>query len=1650
MESEKQSTDRETPPQHWKSCKLIIDPALTKGLYKVCRFDGQFFNIPVEDLGLFPVDTVRDPRICRLWSKDNKTDLLLPKFKVDEWYVGPVPPKEVTFSRLNDNVRETFLTNMCKKHGDIEEVEIFYSPKNKKHLGIAKVVFDTVRAAKNAVQHLHQTSVMGNIIHVEVDPKGENRARYLQLLFSGLYTPWTLPVGSSEQALQSLVDSLQVSTAAQGQGSVSSPASIATPFSQDTAYYSIWQDTPCSFGLTPQSQGTPRTPCFSATPLSQDSCYSSLQATPVLQGEPSTFSVHKPLQQELCRRKPERHHRGSSQVSNINFILKHCRPHLPHPFPTKKPTKSQQLSPWSDNAQSSTNREPHCNLASPFQESRDVVNSTSATSPQNCNSFTILSIDFTADRKTIPSSPHSESQPEVVSLDSRIERLLINSHITHPSYFGERTLEADTHSQDSPASPCSTPNSHFSDDSPFRTQNSRQPSSKDVADVSPALHMENEEDETKQAILFLTTNSQSPTPSEFTHCERRIHVNNEQGTESSQLSCSQEQHAANEDMELAKKRQPGALIPTENTPKAPFMLSFSSTIHHVTPTAPPVVAVGCSNPRVTSFTIPPYPPSVPPGPPRLPNGTIPIPPPGWIPPVGIPMPPPPIPPPPSFFPPSTFLMPPPPLMVPPPVHMYQPAAPLDKGNPPRHMSAAFSFPRPPWPAPPFPMFNRFVPPPAYPPAQENPHKITAEKVLEVLMDELKSIVKKDITRRMIEGVAFKAFEDWWDCHEKKTKVQVSPLKSGTPSVGERNKLTNFLSHINGQGKKPPLPSFKVKRKRSEEIESDLSSACESSASEVKQGVDVRSERAKRRHTRPLELESDDDDEEKDENTLKDDDLMSEYVVPVVDDPQILSGRDNDGDEVNQQSDEDMSAQEKSEDEDTVIPQTSDGEQCFDSEINSESSSSVESEYLSDLDSSDSFSSESFEDFSDLSAGDEDMEDEDGDNRSEECIVISSDEDSVELESPPTPSAPLTPGAHLDLDLQDWLDMCRMDQIEKNQGSCQQDTYDLDAVVEPQPVETQDLQPTSLIGLLEPSLDIEMGSPEWARESLGNITHVRPLTPTGCLVDSDPDILIKSKPTSPAVEEVERPPTPGNGIIAKLVRADSDKASEVFSLYPTSSELLQAPSDILPASFPFYEEMPKTPGKEEMSVRTHYNSGRAPPTPGRETTTADCSTVCPLLSSPAHVLPLSSNPYITPPKTPGRDIILPRRDIIHKRKTQAMTTSPPLLNNVFHSGSPITVSSPCSLSDSSSDTAVEDIVSISASVRMRPLQGLENMPGLLNEETFLLRKKLWRRLKRRRRARHWRRSLKRSSRSLSSNRRPDRWRLLREEKRILHSIWREGLDEEDARLLQCTYERLQEQDNGVGWLSDTLWIPHPLTKVPTGRSEEPKSWQPIHRTGSARSEGFYKISRKDKRKYLNNTKPPDDPPSTSAQQGMCIPSQQSSSQRAGSDFRSEQRRLLSSFSCDSDLVKFNHLKFRKKRIRFSHSHIHEWGLFAMEPIAADEMVIEYVGQIIRQVIADMREQRYEEEGIGSSYLFRIDQDTIIDATKCGNLARFINHSCNPNCYAKIITVESQKKIVIYSRQPIGVNEEITYDYKFPIEEIKIPCLCGADSCRGSLN
>lgn len=125
--------------------------------------------------------------------------------------------------------------------------------------------------------------------------------------------------------------------------------------------------------------------------------------------------------------------------------------------------------------------------------------------------------------------------------------------------------------------------------------------------------------------------------------------------------------------------------------------------------------------------------------------------------------------------------------------------------------------------------------------------------------------------------------------------------------------------------------------------------------------------------------------------------------------------------------------------------------------------------------------------------------------------------------------------------------------------------------------------------------------------------------------------------------------------------------------------------------------------------------------------------------------------------------------------------------------------------------------------------------------------------------------------------------------------------------------------------------------------------------------------------------------------------------------------------DSDVFKFNQLKKRKKPVKFARSAIHNWGLYAMENIAKDDMIIEYVGEEVRQQIAEIREKRYLKSGIGSSYLFRIDDDTVVDATKKGGIARFINHSCMPNCTAKIIKVEGSKRIVIYALRDIALSK-----------------------------
>ncbi|KAK6745876.1 hypothetical protein RB195_012158 [Necator americanus] len=219
-------------------------------------------------------------------------------------------------------------------------------------------------------------------------------------------------------------------------------------------------------------------------------------------------------------------------------------------------------------------------------------------------------------------------------------------------------------------------------------------------------------------------------------------------------------------------------------------------------------------------------------------------------------------------------------------------------------------------------------------------------------------------------------------------------------------------------------------------------------------------------------------------------------------------------------------------------------------------------------------------------------------------------------------------------------------------------------------------------------------------------------------------------------------------------------------------------------------------------------------------------------------------------------------------------------------------------------------------------------------------------------------------------------------------------------------------------------------------------------GCARTRGYFKMTAKEKRSLIRR-------PEDEQRDKTVINERDEAAVRHNlvltKESRSMHRRLLTTMGdANTDFFKVNQLKYRKKMIKFARSRIHGWGLYAMEAIAPDDMIVEYVGQKVRNTVADVREKAYERRGIGSSYLFRIDDTTVIDATRMGNFARFINHSCQPNCYAKVVTVDGDKRIVIYSKTLINKGDEITYDYKFPIEDDKVDCLCGAPNCRGTLN
>ncbi|KAJ8263256.1 hypothetical protein COCON_G00157130 [Conger conger] len=1341
---------------HWRSYKLIIDPALKKGSHKVYRYDGHNFSMP--NPGMQPVDTVRDPRIGRLWTKYKETDLPVPKFKIDECYVGPVPPKEVTFARLNDNIREGFLTDMCKKFGDIEQVEILYNPKNKKHLGIAKVLFGSVKAAKDTVQNLHNTSVMGNIIHVELDPKGENRMRYFELLINGFYTPRTLPVGGEdprEISPHSLADALLAIEPAKrlSEGSSSTlggpttPNSINTPLSLDTAYSSLRQDTPNSFGHTPQSQGTPHTPRMAGTPFSQDSSYSSRQTTPAYQSSRAEGSGgykarrHETKFQDAYNRRPERHYvhntsgayRGSEQTSFSSPPFKHQPPPPPpEPAPSAPPASSAGYkSAFSPYQAPPPPTYPHVEPAPHHppreQEYRRIPHPLLPPRPSP-PLLPAAPLCRTPEQCPSPGTPTLESERN--SLDSRIEMLLKEKRTKLP-FLSERDSDTEVRME---GSPISSSSSQLSPIPPY-TANSQpgycgatpasRPSSTGLEDISPTPLPDSDEDEPVLGTASLVRSSGASSPCDplsQAKMDRSKRKDSSLGDETPTDKMDVSHQSSGEDMEISDDEMPGT----------------------------PIASGDCAKGIVVNSAITLPPPGFPPLPP--PQAGFPLPPPHLPPHPAVPGPPPPLPGPPGV----------PPHAMMHPLHPYAPnmvpmmqmdlvsclpqwssmqmsfqmqtqmlsrmmqgqrgypyppfmagGGAMQFGNPYRPFSIAGAPSASmghgqPWPLPAMPKFNPAVPPPGYEPKKEDPHKATVDGVLMVIVKELKAIMKRDLNRKMVEVVAFRAFDEWWDKKERSAKASLTPVKSGEGKEEEKEKpkprepiASSLLENWNkgeclgyegmglGIGLRGAirLPSFKVKRKEPPDQASTgdpkrirpstpVDDELEDEESERDRDIGDLSDMSKkdgdvlairRRHARPLELDSEGEEEE--ETSGKEEESLSDKEEPEETEAseRLSSGKEDDEDEEDDEEEEE-------EDEDEVESDSSEREESSDEEVGSVTSSKADSDSSEESDDSsdyDSSSEEHEDEEEDVEAGDEEEDEEE-----EELRVSTSDDDEeeVEVKPPATPTAPVLHDDELELALLGVAEQgIEQAELREEPEEDLPHTAFLEGdemvhcistrledpvshILPPEP--PHDLRPPSPKGVPaeepEPEIEVEADLPEVKMEPHEDFGNLRPPTPTGSLVDSDLDVRLKGKFSSPTAEEEELPRTPGREAVALLeaevpVEKLLPPASIVPHPIPCSAPIIEVQSLLLPPGLlpdlppstriTADEDLPRTPGRDLMTkvakcLGKSQSTDTVPITPGSEAPLTGSSLT---LSSP-HI---PGSPFSYPSQSPGVSAGIPR-------------------------------------------------------------------------------------------------------------------------------------------------------------------------------------------------------------------------------------------------------------------------------------------------------------------------------------------------------------------------------------------------------------------------
>lgn len=143
--------------------------------------------------------------------------------------------------------------------------------------------------------------------------------------------------------------------------------------------------------------------------------------------------------------------------------------------------------------------------------------------------------------------------------------------------------------------------------------------------------------------------------------------------------------------------------------------------------------------------------------------------------------------------------------------------------------------------------------------------------------------------------------------------------------------------------------------------------------------------------------------------------------------------------------------------------------------------------------------------------------------------------------------------------------------------------------------------------------------------------------------------------------------------------------------------------------------------------------------------------------------------------------------------------------------------------------------------------------------------------------------------------------------------------------------------------------------------------------------------------------------------------------------------------------------QKRRIQMRRSAVHGKGVYALTQFEPEQRIIEYTGEVISWPEA-LRRHPHDPEDPNHTFYFHVDDETVIDGGVGGNLARWINHGCDPNCDTEV----DEGRVFVKALRAIEAGEELFYDYHLVIDQRHTPslkrefaCRCGAETCRGTM-